>query len=54
LRYEDGAAERVVDRTPLPLPVPPGAYGCSGLAAIESRFAEGEVDQRLNGNQRSP
>jgi hypothetical protein len=47
--FDNGATERVIDRTPLPLPVQAGMHGCAGAMCAESRFAEGEFEGRVSG-----
>jgi hypothetical protein len=40
LRYTDGQTETIIDRTPLPLPEPPGGYTSCGQRCVDARFAE--------------
>jgi hypothetical protein len=45
--FEDGETERVLDRTMPPPELPVGTYASTGALCTESRFAEGEFDDRV-------
>ena len=45
MHFTDGPTERVIDRSPLPLPVAAGMYGCAADMCEASRFAEPEIQR---------
>jgi hypothetical protein len=44
MHFADGPTERVIDQSPLPLPVAAGMYGSTGVRCVECRFAEPEIN----------
>jgi hypothetical protein len=46
--FTDGRTERVIERSPLPLPDAAGMYGCAADMCEAPRFAEPEIDSDLS------